>query len=51
MFARHTLRDFTQSATCLLLAAVIVAASLAFGAMGIESMASNLPVVTVTQIA
>ena len=50
MFARHTLRGFAQNATCLLLAAVIVAASLAFGAMGVEAMASNVPVVTITQI-
>ena len=40
-----------QSVVCFVLAAAIVCASLAFGAMGVESMASDRPVVTITQIA
>ena len=40
-----------QSLVCLVLAVAIVSASLAFGAMGVDSMASDRPVVTITQIA
>lgn len=51
MFTRHINRDLVQSTVCLLLAVAIVTASLAFGALGVESLASDRPVVTVTQIA
>jgi len=51
MFTRHIHRGFVQSAICLLLAVTIVGGSLAVGALGVESMASNVPVVTITQIA
>ncbi|HEY6645009.1 hypothetical protein [Povalibacter sp.] len=51
MFTQPTNRGFVQSAVCLLLAVVIVSGSLAFGAMGVESLTSGRPVVTVTQLA
>lgn len=51
MFTRHINRDFVQSAVCLLLAVAIVTASLTFGALGVESLVSDRPVVIVTQIA
>ena len=51
MFTRHFNRSFVQSAVCLLLAVTIVSGSLAVGALGVDSLVSNRPVVTITQIA
>ncbi|HMN44031.1 MAG TPA: hypothetical protein PKE27_05635 [Povalibacter sp.] len=51
MFTRHIDRGFVQSAVCLLLAITIVSGTLAVGALGVESLASNRAIVTITQIA
>ncbi len=51
MFARHSHRNFVRSAICLVLAVAIVSISLAFGALGVESLAADRAIVTVTQIA
>ncbi len=51
MFARHSHRNFVRSAVCLALAVAIVSLSLAVGALGVESLAADRPIVTITQIA
>ena len=52
MFTLQVNPSLVRSAVCLVLAAIIVSASLAVGAMGVESMASAARgIVTITQIA
>lgn len=51
MFSMQVNRSIVRSTVCLVLAALIVGASLTFGAMGVESLAAREGIVTITQIA
>ncbi len=51
MFTMQVTRSIARNAVCLALSALIVTASLALGAMGVEALTARTGVVTITQIA
>lgn len=51
MFSMQVTRSIARNAICLALSALIVGATLAVGAMGVEALTARTGVVTITQIA